>query len=80
MRLNIRCVTKVLMLRNSITLKTSLELIVLSNLENLNAEFIRQGLPQSDRLRRLNQLAISQLKSLANNPSIKQLENNSDGN
>jgi hypothetical protein len=51
-----------------------LELIVLSNLENLNAEFIRQELPQSDRLRRLNQSAISQLKSLANNPSIKKLE------
>jgi len=55
-----------------------LELIVLSNLENLNAEFIRQGLSQSERLRKLNQSAINQLRSLVNNPSVKKLENKFD--
>ncbi|MBQ9455672.1 MAG: KilA-N domain-containing protein [Thermoguttaceae bacterium] len=40
------------------------ELICLSNLENLNAVFINDGLPQSERLIRLNQIAISQMKIL----------------
>ena len=40
------------------------QLVVLSNLESLNAAFIRQGLAQPDRLRALNELAISQLRSL----------------
>lgn len=50
------------------------QLLVLTNLEGLNAEFIRMGLSASDRLRRLNEIAISQLKTLAANPSIKSLE------
>lgn len=40
------------------------QLIVLSNLENLNAEFIRQGLPQKDRLIALNKSARFHLQSL----------------
>lgn len=40
------------------------QLVVLSNLESLNAAFIRQGLAQQDRLKALNELAISQLRSL----------------
>ena len=40
------------------------ELICLSNMENLNALFIQEQLPQSDRIVRLNQLAIQQMKIL----------------
>lgn len=49
------------------------QLIVLSNLESLNAEFIRQNIPQSVRLVKLNEIAIGQMKSLINNSSIKKL-------
>ncbi|HNT33438.1 MAG TPA: KilA-N domain-containing protein [bacterium] len=44
---------------------TSAQLVCLSNLENLNALFIGQGLSQSERLTRLNQIAIQQMKILA---------------
>lgn len=40
------------------------ELICLSNMENLNAVFIEQGMPQNDRLIRLNQIAIHQMSVL----------------
>ena len=40
------------------------ELICLSNMENLNAVFINDGIPQSERLVRLNQIAIQQIKVL----------------
>ena len=43
-----------------------LQLIVLTNLESLNAELIRMGVEQSARLRQLNASAIAQLQSLAN--------------
>ena len=42
------------------------ELICLSNMENLNAVFIEQGIPQSDRLIKLNQIAIEQMRILEN--------------
>ena len=42
------------------------ELIFLSNMENLNAVFIDQGMPQSERLVKLNQIAIQQMKVLEN--------------
>ncbi|MFA6409442.1 MAG: KilA-N domain-containing protein [Gammaproteobacteria bacterium] len=51
------------------------QLVVLANLESVNAELIRRGLTQSDRLLQLNQIAIFQMKSLIGNPSIKKLEN-----
>jgi len=51
------------------------QLVCLAGLESLNAEFIRQGLSQSERLAKLNQIAIIQMKSLSNSPSIKKLEN-----
>ena len=41
------------------------ELICLSNMENLNAVFINEGLSQRDRLIKLNQIAIQQMKVLA---------------
>lgn len=50
------------------------QLLVLANLESLNAEFIKMGLIQSDRLVKLNQTAISQMKSLAANGNIKKLK------
>ena len=40
------------------------ELICLANLENLNAVFINAGLKQSERLEKLNKVAISQMKIL----------------
>ena len=43
---------------------TGAQLVCLSNLENLNALFISQSLPQSERLSRLNQIAIEQMKLL----------------
>ena len=42
------------------------ELICLSNMENLNSVFIEQGLPQSERLMKLNQIAIQQMSVLEN--------------
>ena len=49
------------------------ELICLSNMENLNAVFIEQGLSQSDRLIRLNKIAIQQMQILENN-TLKHLQ------
>jgi hypothetical protein len=40
------------------------QLVVLSNLESINAVLIQQGLEQQERLQQLNQIAISQMKSL----------------
>lgn len=40
------------------------ELICLSNMENLNAVFIEQGIPQNERLIKLNQIAIHQMNIL----------------
>lgn len=54
------------------------QLIALSNMEAMNAEFIRQGLSQSDRLIRLHQSAIQMMQSLIDNPSIKQLPEGGD--
>ncbi len=42
------------------------ELICLSNMENLNAVFINEGLSQSERLTRLNKIAIQQMQVLEN--------------
>ena len=42
------------------------QLICLSNMENLNAVFINDGLPQSERLEKLNKIAIQQMKILEN--------------
>ncbi len=50
------------------------QLVCLANLENLNAEYIRAGLLQKERLINLNVSAISQMKSLLGNASIKKLE------
>ena len=40
----------------------------------MNAEFIRMNLPQPERLHKLNQIAITQLKAIIGNPQIKKLK------
>jgi hypothetical protein len=54
------------------------QLVCLSNLENLNALFITEGLPQNERLSRLNQIAIQQMKLLTEDGQVKRLEGNCD--
>jgi len=50
------------------------QLICLSNLESLNALFIDESLNQSDRLIKLNKVAISQMKLLVEDKNVKKLE------
>ena len=50
------------------------ELICLSNMENLNAVFIDQGLTQGERLIKLNQIAIQQMNVLEDNQGRKLLQ------
>ena len=47
------------------------QLICLSNMENINAVFINEGMAQSDRLQKLNQIAIQQMTVLENVESKK---------
>ena len=49
------------------------ELICLSNMENLNAVFIEQGMPQSERLVKLNQIAIHQMSILESDNTDRNL-------
>jgi len=50
------------------------QLVVLSNMEGINALLIRQGLSQGQRLVQLNATAITQMRSLLNAPSLKRLK------
>ncbi len=50
------------------------QLVVLSNMESINSVLIHQGLKQSVRLQQLNQVAISQMKSLLGNRNFKKLK------
>ena len=50
------------------------QLLVLSNLESLNALLIEKGVSQDERLKQLNSTAIQQLKSLTNNKSVHKLD------
>jgi len=50
------------------------QLVVLSNMESINALLIRQRLPQSERLIQLNSTAITQMKSLVDNKLAKRLK------
>jgi len=50
------------------------QLVVLTNLESINAVLIRQQLQQGERLTRLNETAIVQMKSLLNHSGIKKLK------
>jgi hypothetical protein len=50
------------------------QLVCLSNLENLNALFIRENIPSAERLRKLNQIAIHQMSLLMGDTRIKRLK------
>ncbi len=50
------------------------QLVCLANLETLNAHFIKQELPQAERLQLLNQTAIGQMKLLLADTGVRQLE------
>ena len=50
------------------------QLVCLSNLESLNALFISQEMSQSDRLRKLNQVAIDQMRILIKDSGVKRLK------
>ncbi|MDU6630358.1 MAG: KilA-N domain-containing protein [Lachnoanaerobaculum sp.] len=50
------------------------QLVCLSNLENLNAVFINEGMKQSDRLGKLNSIAIEQMKILSEAETVKKLK------
>lgn len=47
------------------------QLVCLSNLENINALFIKDGLSQKERLKRLNEIAIQQMTLLTDEPAVK---------
>ena len=47
------------------------QLVCLADLESLNAEFIREGLSQSERVIKLNEIAIIQMRSLTRSGSTK---------
>ena len=49
------------------------ELICLSNMESLNAVFIEQGIPQGERLVKLNQIAIHQMEVLESGNNERKL-------
>ena len=49
------------------------QLVVLSNMESINAVMIHQGLQQSERLLQLNKIAITQMKTLIGNKQLKKL-------
>ena len=51
-----------------------LQLVILSNLENLNSEMISQGLEQKVRLERLNSIAKKQYSILQDSKGIKKFE------
>jgi KilA-N domain len=50
------------------------QLVVLSNMESINAVLIHKGLSQSERLQDLNKIAITQMKSLVNSRQITKLK------
>lgn len=50
------------------------QLLVLANMEGMNAELIHMGLSQGDRLKRLNEIAIRQMQVLTSTSAIRQLK------
>ncbi len=53
------------------------QLVCLANLESLNAHFIHEGLSQSIRVQKLNEVAIHQMKILTKDMNMKKLKNRS---
>jgi len=50
------------------------QLLVLANIESMNAEFIHMELSQGERLKRLNEIAIRQMQVLTTAPALKQIK------
>jgi hypothetical protein len=50
------------------------QLVVLTNLESLNSVLIRQGLSQPERLQKLNEIAITQMRTLLSDNNVKRLK------
>lgn len=50
------------------------QLVILTNLESINAVLIRRNIPQNERLMQLNEVAITQMKSLLGNSAVKKLK------
>lgn len=50
------------------------QLVVLTNLESLNSVLIRQGLPAPERLLKLNEIAITQMRTLLADTNLKKLK------
>ena len=50
------------------------QLVVLTNLESINSVLIRQNLQQPERLKKINDIAITQMKSLLNSSGMKKLK------
>ena len=50
------------------------QFVVLTNLESLNAMLACQGLPEPERLLRLNEIAITQMRALLTDPGVKRLK------
>ena len=57
-------------IRDAATLE---QLVVLSNMESINAMLLHQQIPQAERLIQLNKMAITQMKSLLQNSQLKKL-------
>ncbi|MFV0521448.1 MAG: KilA-N domain-containing protein [Mangrovibacterium sp.] len=55
------------------------QLVCLANLENLNAVFIEEEIPQSKRLQKLNQIAIGQMQILLQDSSVNILDSKNGG-
>ena len=53
---------------------TTRQLLVLANLETMNAELIRDGWDRASRVKKLNDMGIRQMKSLEGNPTIRRIE------
>ncbi len=49
------------------------QLVVISNMESYNSELIKMKMPSDDRLKKLNKIAIDQMKVLIANKSLKKL-------
>jgi len=50
------------------------QLVVLSNMESINALLIQQGVPQNELLMQLNKVAVTQMKSLVENKAVRKLK------
>lgn len=52
------------------------QLIILVNIESMNADMIRDGIPMSERLKKLRNVAYYQMQSLTRNKNIGRIKNN----